>query len=82
MTEIDEKEGEVLDHQLDGLPTTGRGARTVFTFATPLDLAIIAISCFAAIVAGGLNPLLTAGNPSLLSVNTYNCEIRFCMVSL
>jgi ATP-binding cassette, subfamily B (MDR/TAP), member 1 len=60
---MDEKEHEVLDHQLNGLPTSGRGARTVFRFATPLDLVIIAISCFAAIVAGGLNPLLTVSTP-------------------
>ena len=63
MTEIDEKEREVLDHQLDGLPTIDRGARTIFAFATPLDLTIIVISCFAAIIEGGLNPLLTAGKP-------------------
>jgi hypothetical protein len=55
----DEYENEVLDYQLNGLPTSG-GARTVLSFATPLDLTIIAISCFAAIVAGGLNPLLSA----------------------
>ncbi|KAE8375253.1 multidrug resistance protein 3 [Aspergillus bertholletiae] len=50
---------QVLEHQLNGLPASGTRARTVFSFATPLDLLIIAISCFAAIVAGGLNPLLT-----------------------
>ncbi|PYH94193.1 multidrug resistance protein 3 [Aspergillus ellipticus CBS 707.79] len=54
-----ERDYEILDHQLNGLPTGGKKPRTVFSFATPLDLAIIAVSCFAAIVAGGLNPLLT-----------------------
>ncbi|KAK6835350.1 hypothetical protein RU639_002252 [Aspergillus parasiticus] len=56
---MDEKQIQVLDHQLNGLPKSAPRARTVFRFATPLDLAIIALSCFAAIVAGGLNPLLT-----------------------
>lgn len=55
-----ETELEVLEHQLNGLPASRPRARTVFSFATPLDLAIISISCFTAIVAGGLNPLLTA----------------------
>ena len=63
MTEIVETENEVLDYQLHGLPTGGKEARTVFSFATRLDLAIIATSCLAAIVAGGLNPLLTASPP-------------------
>jgi hypothetical protein len=57
-----EKENEhkdiVLNRQANGLPTTER-VRSVFSLATPLDLAIIAVSCVAAIVAGGLNPLLT-----------------------
>jgi hypothetical protein len=62
----DENTSEVLDHQLNGLPV-GKGAGTVFNFATPLDLAIIAVSCFAAIVAGGLNPLLSASHPFIFS---------------
>ncbi|PLN76740.1 multidrug resistance protein 3 [Aspergillus taichungensis] len=55
---IDQRD-RILDHQLNGLPPSGPKPRTVFSFATPLDLAIIAVSCLAAIVAGGLNPLLT-----------------------
>lgn len=58
--EMIERELEVLEYQLNGLPASRPQARTVFSFATPLDLAIIGISAFAAIVAGGLNPLLTA----------------------
>ncbi|KAF2717196.1 leptomycin B resistance protein pmd1 [Polychaeton citri CBS 116435] len=61
----DGEHNEVLDHQLNGLPTSG-GARTVLSFATPLDLLIIVISCLAAIVAGGLNPLLTVLYGSLV----------------
>lgn len=71
--EMDEQTSEVLDHQLNGLPRTGKEARTVFSFASPLDLAVLAISCFAAIIAGGLNPLLTASttrHPSIVK--------RFC----
>ncbi|KAJ5201502.1 uncharacterized protein N7498_006165 [Penicillium cinerascens] len=49
---------EVLGRQVNGLP--GRKvAKSVFQFATPLDLVIIAISGLSAVVAGGLNPFLT-----------------------
>jgi len=56
---LDGQQTEVLERQINGLPSSKR-ARNVFSFATPLDLVIIAISCLASVVAGGLNPLLTA----------------------
>lgn len=62
---LDDQQTEALERQINGLPA-GKRARNVFSFATPLDLVIIAISCLAAIVAGGLNPLLTA---SILAPN-------------
>ncbi|OQE34858.1 hypothetical protein PENCOP_c015G04060 [Penicillium coprophilum] len=49
---------EVLDRQVNGL-SGAKPAKSVFEFATRLDLVIIAISCISAAVAGGLNPLLT-----------------------
>ncbi len=82
---LDENQNEILDHQLNGLPTS-KGARTVFSFATPLDLSIIAISCVAAIVAGGLNPLLSVGAPvhvrSLSTTTKCQQRSRFYMVNL
>lgn len=66
MGDHNEHENEVLDHQMNGLPG-GKVAKSVFNFATPLDLVIIAISCVAAVVAGALNPLLTASTPTFFS---------------
>lgn len=56
---MDATRQDILDQQLQGLSTVGKRARTVFTFASTLDLILITISCLAAIIAGGLNPLLT-----------------------
>ncbi|KAL4738189.1 multidrug resistance protein 3 [Aspergillus similis] len=64
---MDKDTVHVLENQLKGLPARGPRRRTVFSFATPLDYAIISISCFAAIVAGGLNPLLTVLYGQLVS---------------
>ncbi|KAI1199104.1 leptomycin B resistance protein pmd1 [Nemania serpens] len=58
MEKTREDDDEILDHQLNGLPS-GKPPSSVFSFATPLDFAIIAICCLSSIIAGGLNPLLT-----------------------
>ncbi|RYC65973.1 hypothetical protein CHU98_g246 [Xylaria longipes] len=58
MEKTREDDAEILDHQLDGLPS-GKPPSSVFSFATPLDFAIIAVCCVSSIIAGGLNPLLT-----------------------
>ncbi|KAI1757140.1 leptomycin B resistance protein pmd1 [Xylaria castorea] len=58
MEKTREDDSEILDHQLNGLPS-GKPPSSVFSFATPLDFAIIAICCLSSIIAGGLNPLLT-----------------------
>lgn len=57
--QVDMEVDHILNTQLHGLSTEGKRARSVFSFATTLDLVVIAISCLAAIIAGGLNPLLT-----------------------
>lgn len=71
MDGLDENQIKILDHQQNGLPTNKR-TRTIFHFATTLDFVIIAISCFAAIVAGGFNPILAASTSHSLSVNGFN----------
>ncbi|KAI1113488.1 leptomycin B resistance protein pmd1 [Nemania sp. NC0429] len=58
MEKTREDDDEILDHQLNGLPSS-KPPSSVFSFATPLDFAIIAICCLSSIIAGGLNPLLT-----------------------
>lgn len=60
---LDEKQQQVLDHQRNGLPTDKR-AKTIFHYATPLDFVILAISSFAAIVAGVFNPTLAVHTPT------------------
>jgi len=73
ITKMEGTENEILDHQLNGLPKNGKRTRTIFSFATPLDLTIISISCIAAIIAGGLNPLMTVGSPTIdLGKRTYS----------
>ncbi|KAI1260330.1 leptomycin B resistance protein pmd1 [Xylariaceae sp. FL1019] len=52
------EDDDILDHQLNGLPS-GKPAKSVFSFATTLDFVIIAVGCLSSIIAGGLNPLLT-----------------------
>ncbi|KAI0152971.1 leptomycin B resistance protein pmd1 [Xylariaceae sp. FL1272] len=52
------EDNDILDHQLNGLPS-GKPAKSVFSFATTLDFVIIAVGCLSSIIAGGLNPLLT-----------------------
>lgn len=54
------RRSDVLDHQLRGLPSTGGKTNSIFSFASASDLGIIILSCAAAVIAGGLNPLLTA----------------------
>lgn len=57
MEKLENDQSKVLDQQQNGLSADKR-PRTVFHFATPIDLAILAVSCMAAIIAGGANPLL------------------------
>ncbi|KAG8628278.1 hypothetical protein KVT40_004151 [Elsinoe batatas] len=56
---MDEKKERILDIQLRGISSSKDRAGTVFSFATNVDIVIIGISCVAAVVAGGLNPILT-----------------------
>jgi hypothetical protein len=78
---LDDQQTEALERQINGLPATKR-ARNVFSFATPLDLVIIGISCLAAVVAGGLNPLLTVSILAPISTNSSNTNNRSYMVNL
>ena len=78
---LDDQQTEALESQSNGLPASKR-ARNVFSFATPLDLVIIAISCLAAAVAGGLNPLLTASILAPNLDNSSNTDIRSYMANL
>ncbi|OJJ07136.1 hypothetical protein ASPVEDRAFT_141498 [Aspergillus versicolor CBS 583.65] len=62
----DEHARKVLQRQIDGLPasspatnSSSASARTVFAYATPFDVLLIAASTLSAIIAGALNPLLT-----------------------
>lgn len=60
--EIDMRTQQVLQRQLEGLPSTSPFSRnhgTVFAYANSFDIVLIAISTISAIVAGALNPLLT-----------------------
>jgi hypothetical protein len=52
------KEGAILDRQLFGLPVKGKRWSSVLTFATPMDMTILAISSLFSMLAGGLNPLM------------------------
>lgn len=56
---LDAEQLRILNEQLHGVVTDDKQARSILSFATSLDYIIIAISCLAAIIAGGLNPLLT-----------------------
>jgi ATP-binding cassette subfamily B (MDR/TAP) protein 1 len=49
----------VLEEQLHGRSTNKNRHRTVLSYATRSDIAILTISCLFAAIAGGLNPLLT-----------------------
>ncbi|KAL3477161.1 P-loop containing nucleoside triphosphate hydrolase protein [Aspergillus californicus] len=62
----DEHARKVLQRQIDGLPasspttnSSSASAKTVFAYATPFDVLLIAASTLSAIIAGALNPLLT-----------------------
>ncbi|KAH0556810.1 hypothetical protein GP486_005401 [Trichoglossum hirsutum] len=49
---------EVLDRQLDGLPSEDDNG-TIYAYVMPFDFVLMATSCISAIIAGALNPLLT-----------------------
>lgn len=58
--EADEKQASILDRQLNGVSGTGQLKQTsLLAYATTVDLIFIGLSCFSAIIAGALNPLLT-----------------------
>ncbi|KAI9733531.1 MAG: hypothetical protein M1834_003131 [Cirrosporium novae-zelandiae] len=66
---LDEQEREILDRQLNGLPSQPeRGKRTVFTYTTLSDKFILFISALSAVIAGALNPLLTVIYGQLVGV--------------
>jgi len=57
--ELSEKERNVLDYQLNGLPTEGPARRsTVFKYATTLDKTVLLISFICAVIGGILNPFI------------------------
>ncbi|KAF3891618.1 ABC transporter [Trichophyton interdigitale] len=55
---LSESEKEVVDLQLNGLPT-GLDAQSLWSYTTTWDKAIIVLSVAAAILSGAANPLLT-----------------------
>lgn len=55
---LSESEKEVVDLQLNGLPT-GLDAQSLWSYTTTWDKAIIVLSVAAAILGGAANPLLT-----------------------
>ncbi|KAF3480612.1 multidrug resistance protein 3 [Arthroderma uncinatum] len=55
----DELSKNILQRQLDGLPSLSQNSSTVFAYAQPLDVVLITISTISATLAGALNPLLT-----------------------
>ena len=54
-------EKEILNRQLNGLPAELK-ATSLLSYTTTFDIVLIVISVASAIIAGGLNPLLTV-NP-------------------
>ncbi|KAF3482575.1 leptomycin B resistance protein pmd1 [Arthroderma uncinatum] len=53
------QEEAILNRQIHGLTKENDGADSVFSYATRVDIAIMAVSGLAAIIAGTLNPILT-----------------------
>ncbi|RAL11879.1 ABC transporter ATP-binding protein [Aspergillus homomorphus CBS 101889] len=56
---LDEGTQSILQHQLDGLPSTSSAKGTVFDYVGRFDMLLIVLSTLSAILAGALNPLLT-----------------------
>lgn len=65
------RRNDVLDDQLRGLPNAGSKTNSILSFASATDLLIIVLSCAAAVIAGGLNPLLTASILPALTLNPW-----------
>jgi hypothetical protein len=57
--DLSEKERNVLDYQLNGLPRKDSDRRsTIFDFATTSDKAVLLVSFICAVIGGILNPFI------------------------
>ncbi|KAK8067613.1 hypothetical protein PG996_006725 [Apiospora saccharicola] len=57
--DLSEKERNILDHQLNGLPPKDTGRRsTIFEYATAFDKTVLLVSSICAVIGGILNPFI------------------------
>jgi hypothetical protein len=57
--DLSEKERNILDYQLNGLPPLDPGRRrTIFEYATAFDKTVLLVSFICAVIGGILNPFI------------------------